>query len=295
MIFESDTLDSLASGQPWLINGTGHIARRQTELTASIQQTGNEINGDIDINVTSVNLGLLLDRLEIISGKEAATDNININAKLYGSDLIELYQQAEIKIELGKGYWNLHPGKTSHKKQLTFTRATVFTSWKKPVEFNLDGNIANEAFKLTFKTNRLSEFFDDIKKLDVDLVAAAAGVDVTLRGILDLPIESKKLNIDISVKGESLERLNPIIDADFPPFNNFTVSGNLIVNNKGYVLKSARASIGDTKLQAAIVIETNQPKPLWNISLNSRQLQLNDFKFEDWKSEQDTATSKTTP
>jgi uncharacterized protein involved in outer membrane biogenesis len=293
MEFKSDALNVFASGQPWSINGTGHIARKQTELAARFEQTGNEINGDIDINVDRVNLGSLLDRLEIISGQEAATDNINIHARLHGADLIELYEQAEIEVELGKGYWDLQPRKTGKKKQLTFTRATAFTSWKKPVELTLDGNIAKEAFKLTFRTNRLSEFFDDLSKLDVDITAVAAGTDVTMKGTLDLPVETKKLEIDISVRSEGLERLNPILDTDFPPFDNFSVSGNLIANDKGYVLKSAEVSIGDTKLRTAIVIETDLPKPLWNISLNSRQFQLNDFKFIDWKIDQDHETSKT--
>ncbi len=95
------------------------------------------------------------------------------------------------------------------------------------------------------------------------------------------------------MKGKDLERLNPIINAEFPPFNDFKLTGNLIANDKGFILKSAQASIGDTQLQTAIVIETNAPEPLWTINLSSRQLQLKDFAFDDWKT-QTAATAKTT-
>ena len=66
----------------------------------------------------------------------------------------------------------------------------------------------------------------------------------------------------------------------------FALSGNLIANAKGYVLKSAKASIGESQMQASIVIETNLAKPLWTINLKSQQIQLKDFTFEDWSIEQ---------
>jgi uncharacterized protein involved in outer membrane biogenesis len=52
------------------------------------------------------------------------------------------------------------------------------------------------------------------------------------------------------------------------------------------------ASIGETQLQASIVIETKQAKPLWNINLSSQQLQLEDFTFDDWSTDQAKATTE---
>jgi hypothetical protein len=293
--FESNALDVMDTGEPLLLHGRGTIAGSQTEIEASLQLDKNELIGNADISVKKVDLGRLLDTLGIISGQDSATDNININTRVRGSTLAELYEQAEIRLRLGKGYWNLQARETEQKKALTFSSASSFTSWNKPVELHLDGNIAGETIKLDFTTNRLAEFFDDIQKLDVDLVAGVAGIDITLNGALDLPIETKKINLEISVKGKDLEKLNPIIDTEFPPFNDFSLTGNLISNKKGYILKSANASIGDSQFQTSIVIETNSPKPLWHINLNSQQLQLKDFGFDDWSIKQPaTATGKDT-
>ena len=137
------------------------------------------------------------------------------------------------------------------------------------------------------------EFFDDVQTMDIDLVSSAADKEITAKGTLDLPVKTRQFQLDISIKGNDLEKLNELIDAEFPPFNDYSLSGKLIANKKGYILKSVRASIGATQLQASIVIETNYPKPLWHISLNSQQLQLKDFAFDDWNIEQtDTATRK---
>jgi uncharacterized protein involved in outer membrane biogenesis len=275
--FESEPLHSLASGQPWLLNGTGKIAGSKTSIEASIQLKENRIESKLDVNVKKVDLGLLLDTLGIISAQDAATDYININAKLRGSDLVELYQDAEISLQLGKGYWNLQDTGTGQKKELSFSSASSFAAWNKPVELHLNGMIAGEVITLDFKTNRLLEFFDEVHTLDVDLKSAIAGIETSLKGRLDLPVKTKQFQLDITLNGNNLEKLNPILDAELPAFNDFSLSGKLLANEKGYVLKSTDVSIGDSHIQTSIVIDTSSFKPLWIINLRSRQLQLKDF------------------
>lgn len=294
LIFESDALDRFPAGEPWLLHGKGKVAGSQTELEAILQLKENEINAKVDIDVKTVNIGLLLETLGIITGQDSATDNINIKARVQGSDLTELYQKAEISLQLGKGYWNLQSTAADEKKELSFSSASSFTSWHKPVALHLDGTLAGEAIKLDLKTNRLLEFFDDVKKLDIDLVSSIAGTDIALKGTLDLPIITKQFNLDLAVKGKDLEKLNPVIDTDFPAFNDFSLSGKLIANERGYILKSAKASIGETQLQTSIVIDTTSLKPYWTINLSSRELQLKDFAFYDLESKQVSITSEQT-
>jgi len=293
LTFVSDPLSAHSSGKPWFIHGTGYIAGKQTRLEANVQLVKNEIRAEAGINVRKVNLGLLLDRLGIISGRDAATDSVNVKVKVQGSDPVELYEQAEISLQLGKGYWRIQSTDAAQEKDFFFDKASSYTSWHKPVVLHLDGNYSGEAVKLDLKTNRLLEFFDEVQKLDIDLVSSIATTDITLKGTLDLPIVTKQFNLDLSVKGKNLERLNPIINAEFPPFKDFSLTGNLIANSKGFILKSAKASIGDTQLQASIVIDTSLEKPLWTINLSSRQIQLKDFAFENWSTTQtDTGTAE---
>jgi len=291
LTFESDALQVITSGEPWLVHGSGHIANKKIKIEANLQHIEDEIKGNVDINVKQVNLGLLLDKLEIIKGRNAATESININVKMHGSDFVELYEQAEIRLQLGKGYWNLQDKKTGQTKLLSFSRSSSFTSWHKPVALHLDGEIEGEAIKIDFKTNRLLEFFDEVPKLDVDLAASIADTEIKLTGTVDLPITAGQYKLDLSLIGKDLEKLNPVIDTNFPALNNFSLSGILIANEKGYILKSARASIGETQLQASIVIDTTSLKPDWTINLSSHELQLKDFAFYDLDSIQPGITN----
>ncbi len=157
--FEAKSLEPHAAGEPWILQGTGHIADRQTNIHADIQYKEKEFILDLDFDVKNVDLGMLLDELEIITGQRASTSNISIKAKLHGKDLAELYEQAEISLKLGKGNWDLKPADTEQKKILVFTSASSFTSWKKPVELRIEGEIDDEPITIDLKSNRLAGIF----------------------------------------------------------------------------------------------------------------------------------------
>jgi uncharacterized protein involved in outer membrane biogenesis len=237
---------------------------------------------------------LLLEKLGIIEGQDVIAEEINISTKLQGGDYTELYEQAETNVQLSRGYWTLSSSGKKQDKELSFEKLTTFFSWNKPLKLQLDGKIGGESINIDFKTNRLLEFFDEVQKLDVDLKSKFAGTDTSLKGILDLPIDTQQFQLELSLKAKDLEKLNLILDAELPPFNNFSLAGKLIANKKGFILKSTEASIGDSHFQTSIVIDTVSSIHLWVINLNSRQLQLNDFSFDVLDLQQaDNSTPKT--
>ncbi|NOQ70293.1 MAG: AsmA family protein, partial [Gammaproteobacteria bacterium] len=79
---ETGPLHSLTSGQPWLVNGSGNIAGSLTSIDASLQVIDDVIDGHVNINVESVNLGLTLEKLGFIAGQDVAAEKVNIKAKL---------------------------------------------------------------------------------------------------------------------------------------------------------------------------------------------------------------------
>lgn len=291
--FKMDDLELFHSGNPWSMHGEGHIAHRKTRLEANLQSGKKEITGNIDIKIEKVDLGHLLEVMEIVSGQDTRINNVVAKAKMRGSDIVELCRDADIELYLNKGYWKLPSLGAAEQKELVFSRASAFTRWNKPVIIHLDGHLAGEAIKLDFKTNRLSDFFDDMDKLDMDLVSNIVGTELALEGKLDLPFDTNKFNLDLSVKSDNLEKLNPILDTEFLPFKNFSLAGNLIANEKGFTIKSAIASVGQSRLAASIDIDTRSVKPLWNINFSSQLLQLNDFAFVDWDIDQTDAASPT--
>ncbi len=285
LIIESGDLQRFSLDKAWKFHGTGKIANRSMKCKAVFQMKEKVIEGTVDVNVKDIKPGMILENLGILTGQDATSEKLDVKIKLQGQDATELYQKAEIRMNLGKGYWKAVSPKSNKGIKLLFNGIAITMSWDKPVELNLDGSISNHPVKINFLTNHLKEFFDGMEHLDVNMEAHVAGSDITAKGTLDLPVKTRQFSLNISLKGKDLEKLNSILDSEFPPFNNYKLTGKISANEKGFVIKADDATIGDTHFNTTIVIDTSSFKPFWNINLNSRKLQIKDFEFVDVKIE----------
>jgi len=278
---KSDPINKLASGLPWKLDGDGLIADRNTRIDAVIHLDKQTAEGSINLNIQDINLGMLLEYLGITTGEDAACKEMKIKAVFKGEDLTEIIEQAEFEVQLQSGYLKWPALLKQETRELTFDKASLRTSWNKAVKLHLDGKLFNEVVQIDVNTSKLSEFFDDMDKLDVDLQAHVAGSDISLKGTLDLPIETRRIQLDISLKGKDLEKLNRILNSELPPLNNYRLTGSISSNEKGFIVKADDASIGNTKFKTVIVIDTSSFKPFWTVNINSSQLQIKDFEFAE--------------
>ena len=281
LTFESEPLQKLALAEPWNVSGSGTIAGRQSNLLAVVQLSEQKIEGSLSFDVEDVNLGHLLERAGIIIGEDAAARDLSIKVASQGTDVREMIRDADIELQLEQGYWRWQALLKDEIRELVFKNIVLRTAWNKAVQVHLEGELLNEGIKLDLGTNRLSEFFDEINKLDVDLTARVAGSEIALKGAIDLPVKKKQFQLDIVLKGHDLQKLNRILNAELPPFNNYYLKGTLSANDKGFIVKADDAGIGETHFKTVIVIDTSSRKPFWTINLNSRQFQIKDFEFAE--------------
>jgi uncharacterized protein involved in outer membrane biogenesis len=284
--FESDSLHDLASEQLWNLRGTGAIADSKAEMEANILLAKRDIEGSLDLNIKDINLGLLLEMSGIITGEDAASRTMNIHAEFKGDDLADALRTMELELLLHSGYLKWHAILKDEIRELTFNKIALQASWDKPVKLYLDGKIFDETVKLDFTTNHLHELVDGTDKLDVGVTAHVAGSDISLNGKVDLPVNRNMYQLTISFKGKDLEKLNRILNAELPPFNNYRLTGNISSNERGYIVRLDDATIGDTHFKATVVIDASSFKPFWSINLSSKQLQIKDFEFAESKIDQ---------
>ena len=88
----------------------------------------------------------------------------------------------------------------------------------------------------------------------VSIASVRRTIGITSTQIDDTDVEAiKKYNKDREMymkdyttyesQAKDLEKLNPIIDAELPPFNNFSLTGKLIANKKGYIYSCYECNI----------------------------------------------------
>ncbi|UCB54150.1 MAG: AsmA family protein [Thiotrichales bacterium] len=278
---EADPLEKLFSGQSWNIDGSGTIADKTTTTEVLIQIDGQGINGQIEASVDDVDLGVLLGATGISDDLKAASSVLNIKIALKGEQVQEVVKNTDIEIHLKDGYWKWQALLKDEIRTLTFSKTSLKASWNSAVQLHVDGRLFNEVVQLDLITNTLSDFVEGTDKLDIDLKAHVAASDLHLVGELDLPFKGEQFRLDLKLKGKDLERLNRILNSELPPFNDYSLSGKISANEKGYVIRADDATIGDTHFKAAIIIDTSSYKPLWSFNLVSSQLQIRDFEFAE--------------
>jgi uncharacterized protein involved in outer membrane biogenesis len=281
LALESEALEKLYVEESWKLSGFGTIADRQANIDAAVQVSDQNIEVGLSLNVEDIGLGRLLEHAGIITGEDAAAEGLSIKVMAKGADAREIIREADIELQLEPGYWRWQALVKDEVRELVFKTIALRTAWDKAIQVHLDGELFANVIQLDLRTNRLSEFFDDINKLDVDLTALVAGSDIALKGIIDLPFKKKQFQLDIMFKGQDLEKLNRILNSELPPFNNYYLKGKLSANDRGFIVRADDARIGDSHFKTAIVIDTSSYKPFWTINLNSHQFQIKDFEFAD--------------
>ena len=291
--FDSDSLLLLKDGKPWQLHGTGRIANSSTTIDVNAQLRDQDINAELELEAKNVDLGQFLETFGIITERSSSAESLHINASVRGDDFADLYEQAVIELQLRNGYWLLSG--LSNIKQLTFSKATSTISWHKPVNLNIQGSIDDEAIVMAFSTNPPSHFFNDPDKLLIKLESTIAETDINIDGELDLPVDTNRLQLNISIKGQDLERLNTLLEVHLPPFNNYNLNGKLLMNERGFILRDIDAVIGESDMKASIVIDTKREKPLWTINLKSSKLRLKDLIIDDLVEDEVNNETEDTP
>jgi uncharacterized protein involved in outer membrane biogenesis len=281
IVLEAEPLEKLTRNEAWKLVGAGRAAHRKTRIDAVLQLNQQDVTGAFEIEVEDVDLGLLLEHTGIISVQAASSEIFRLSASFQGDSLSSLVEDTDFSVQLQRGYLRWKAISNDETRQLDFDKAELTASMNNPSRIHLDGRLSGELIRLDLLSNTLSDFIDKRKKLDVDLAAHIAGSDIGLKGALDLPLDMRLFRLDISLQGEDLEELNHILNSELPPFNNYSLNGSISSNEKGIVVKAADATIGDTHFFGSIIIDMIQPKPLWTINLDSRQLQLRNFEFID--------------
>ena len=91
--FKSDSIQSLISGQPWLLHGEGKIAGSKTSIEANLQLIKNTINSNIDVNAVSLNNADIKNpggkitasaSFEVVDNEITGNTELNINKFDYG-------------------------------------------------------------------------------------------------------------------------------------------------------------------------------------------------------------------
>ncbi len=241
-----------------------------------------------------VDYGALLYSLRLAEGLEAEARRLEVNISARGSSLLELLDQTGFSVVLQDGLWTLRDPNTQDSVQIRIREGTTTGArGVRHMAWTLEGQLDDTPIKITGRTDPLADPAD--AGLALRLAAESAKSRLELSGSVILPIERNDFDFKMSLSGERLDLLNPLIGLTLPPLGPYTVTGRLCLVDEVYRLSGLEARVGDSDVSGHVSLDTTGIRPRVDIDLASKTLQLEDLGIVGEPSEEPHSPAVTTP
>ena len=290
---KSDLLRNLISDKPWELELQGEVADKPVNLELQLEHSDPTLVGAVKFDAQEVDIGKTLAWLGLVERLDAYSSEIAFTANLHGSNLKEILEQSDFNLDLSEGHWNLHNPANNKSGKITYSTATLLADPENPVKLKFTGKINDESAHLELITNRISDFFTDMRRIHLDLATSVSQSTIKLTGDIDLPISDKSFIVDLEIKGKSLDQWNKLLGNNIPAFGPYHFSGKFSIDQKGFRVSNLKSIIGDSDLGGQVFVDTSGDKNHWDLNLISQNFQINDFEVEDFSLI--PQTSSTTP
>lgn len=271
---------------------TGEVAGSPFTSKGTMGRDKGEPKLDLDSTLSKVNIGALLEWLQLAEGIDARTDELALHLKLRGNSLHKLLTQSNASISMKGGRWTLHGTGKGTGLGIAITEGSVTALAGKPVSVNLDGMIDATPINIGIHGMELVKYIQNPEQLPITIKAEAAGAVLDFHGELAVPARSKNLSLAMTFHGEKLDTLNELLRLDLPPVGPYSVGAQFAMSPQGYDLSDMKIKMGTSDLTGRMTLDLGGDKPQIETRLASNLLQIDDFALSQWSPERKPAPAQ---
>jgi len=280
------SLDSLRDrATDWPLKVSGDIAGTPIEATGTLDRAADVPKIHLGFTLGQVDIGAILEKLKIVEGLETSTKRFTLETTLVGDSLNELITHSELSAKLEGGQLVLKDPNTRAERPINIVNGSIRIAPEQSVTMNVNGRIDQTPVVLTIVGTSLAKLVMQPEAITVHIGVEAVGATIALDGRLAMPIQSRDASLAMTVEGETLDSLEELIPVDLPPFGPYRLQAHFAAIETGYELSDLHVNVGESELEGVLRLDTSGTKPLAEVDLTSKRLQLADFSLEGWSPE----------
>jgi uncharacterized protein involved in outer membrane biogenesis len=268
----------------------GEVAGSPFTATGSMGRDDTEPKLDLDSTLSKVDIGALLEWLNLAEGIDAQTDELALHLKLRGDSLHKLLMQSNATLSLKGGRWTLHGTGNGTGLRIAITEGSVSALAGERLSIDLDGMIDETPINIGVQGMELVKYLQNPERLPITIKAQAAGGMLDFHGELAVPASSKNLSLAMTFEGEKLDSLNELLKLDLPPVGPYLVRAQFAMEPQGYDLSDLKIKVGTTDLAGRMTLSLEEDIPEIEARLASKVLQIDDFALSQWSPERKTTS-----
>lgn len=240
---------------------------------------------DLQLNADGLDLGKMLQRLDIARNLDAHVDHLQLHLDLHSSQLGQLLAQSELAASFTGGALDLRDANTKGTMHIALDKGELKSAPGAPVHLNLNGALDKVPLSIAVQTATATDLLNPKLSIPFQLDAAASGATLRLSGDVDRPFSQQDVELALDMKGSRFDNLNALMHASLPPWGPWSASGKFHMTASGYEVSSLLLQVGSSQLSGHGKLDTQAAPPRLDIELAAPTIQIDDFRFGTWSPE----------
>ncbi len=240
---------------------------------------------DLRLSADGLDLGTILQRLDIARNIDARVDHLQLHLDLHSSQLGQLLAQSELSVNFTGGALDLHDANTKGTMHIGLDKGELKSAPGAPVRLNLNGALDKAPVSIAIQTATAADLLNPKLSIPFQLDASISGATIRLSGDVDRPFSQQDVELALDMKGSRFDNLNALAHTSLPPWGPWSASGKFHMTANGYEVSSLLLQVGSTQLNGHGKLDTQAVPPRLDIELAAPTIQIDDFRFGAWSPE----------
>ncbi len=240
---------------------------------------------DLQLSADGLDLGNMLQRLDIAHNIDAHVDHLQLHLDLHSSQLGQLLAQSELSVNFTGGALDLHDANTKGTMHIALDKGELKSAPGAPVQLNLKGALDQAPLSIVIQTATAADLLNPKLSIPFQLDAATSGATIRLSGDVERPFSQQDVELALDMKGSRFDNLDALVHASLPPWGPWSASGKFHMTAAGYEVSSLLLQVGSSQLNGHGKLDTRATPPRLDIELAAPDIQIDDFRFGAWSPE----------
>jgi AsmA family protein len=157
------------------------------------------------------------------------------------------------------------------------TTATGAAQKAEDIHLEAKGNLEGNPLTMQFVGGSLLSLRETDQPYPIDLSAKYGATEVTVKGTAQDPFKLEAANIDLTLKGQDLSDIFPLLGVPAPPTPPYSLKGHLQREGDKWKFTKVQGRVGDSDIAGDVTIDYGPKKPSLTADLVSDNLDFDDL------------------